>query len=215
MRKNSNIDCYFYKGHPDLVKEEFLEDDTLWIRVPETLGTVYEKTLRAFESFVPRLHTYDFVYRSNLSTFVSFPHLLQYCQDLPRTNCCAAMIGGLPSEDVKRHSLESKFTFPSGNGFILSPDLVRRLVVEKIPLVEQDDVTIGVALQNWGIKIAEFVRPDFRDDGYWFVNNYKLLPPNEQNLDPKKIMFSYRIKSFDRMKDVDVMASLIRKVYAV
>ena len=215
MHIHPRVDCYFYKGHPNLTKETFLEDDTIWIRVPETFETVYEKTLKAFEFCIPNLHNYDFVLRSNLSTFVSFNHLIQYCNELPKTGCCCAVIGGIPPEDVERHSLASKFTFPGGNGFILSPDLVKRLVEEKIPLVEQDDVTIGVALQKWGIKIQEFVRPDFRDDGYWFTNNFKLLKPHEQNLDPKKIMFTYRIKSFDRKKDVEVMRSLIKKIYGV
>lgn len=215
IRIHPNVDCYFYKGHPNLTKEAFLEDDTIWLKVPETFETVYEKTLKAFEFCIPMLPKYDFVYRSNLSTIVSFHHLLQYCNDLPKTNCCSAVIGGLPPEDEKRHSLESKFTFPAGNGFILSTDLVRRLVDEKIPLVEQDDVTIGVALRKWGVKIQEFVRPDFRDDGYWFTNNFKLLQPHERNLEPKKMMFTYRIKSFDRKKDVEVMRSFIQKVYGV
>lgn len=215
MHLHPDVDCYFYKGHPDLTQPSFLEDQTIWINVPETFETVYEKTLKAFEVCLPMLNKYDFVYRSNLSTFVSFQHLVKYCKDLPRTNCCAAVIGGIPPDDEKRHSLESNFTFPGGNGFILTPDLVRRLVTEKIPLVEQDDVTIGVALRKWGVKIQEFVRPDFRDDGYWYVNNHSLLQPHEQNLDPKKLMFSYRIKSFDRTKDVEVMRSLIRKVYGV
>ncbi len=215
MRIHPNVDCYFYKGHPNITKDAFVEDQTLWLKIPDTFETVYEKTLRAFEYFTPMLSKYDYVFRSNLSTFISFNHLLEYCKDLPRTNCCAAVIGGIPANDEKRHSLESGFTFPGGNGFLLSPDLVRRLVEEKVPLVEQDDVTIGVALRKWGVKITEFVRPDFRDDGFWFINNYKLLPPNDRNMNPKKIMFSYRIKSFDRMKDVEVMRSMIQKVYGV
>jgi hypothetical protein len=210
-----NVDCYFYKGHPNLTQDSFLEDNTIWIKVPETLETVYEKTLKAFEFCIPMLDKYDFIYRSNLSTFVSFEHLISFCEDLPKFNCCAAVIGGLPPADEKRYSLNSKFTFPGGNGFILSPDLVKRLVVEKIPLVEQDDVTIGVALQKWQVPIIEFVRPDFHDDGHWFVNNFNLLKPHEHTLDPKKIMFTYRIKSFDRKKDVEVMRSLIEKLYGV
>ena len=215
MNKNISIDCYFYKGHPDLQQSEFLEDRTLWIKVPETLETVYEKTLRAFAYFVPQLDKYDYVYRSNLSTFVSFQHMLEFCADLPRTNCCAAVAGGIPPEDEVRNSIEHGFSFPSGNGFLLSVDVVRRLVEEKPPLVVQDDVTIGTALRSWKIPIIEFVRPDYRDDGSWYMNNHALLKPNEWNLDPKKIMFIYRLKSYDRMRDVKMMEDLIRRVYGV
>jgi hypothetical protein len=215
MKVNPQVDCYFYKGHPDLTVPVFLEDDTLWIRVHENLESVYEKTLRAFEYFVPRLHEYDFVYRSNLSTFVSFAHMLQFCRTLPRTMGCGAVIGGIPPEDEVRNSLEAGFSFPGGNGFILTPDIVKRLVEEKIPLVDQDDITIGVALRKWGIRIQEFTRPDYRDQGSWYMNNPRFLKDNEWNLDPKTIMFTYRLKSFDRMRDVDMMDFLIKKIYSV
>ncbi len=215
MKINSNVDCYFYKGHPDLTQPAFLEDDTLWIRVPETLDTVYEKTLRAFEYFVPQLDKYDFVFRSNLSTFLSFPHLLEYCTTLPKSECCAAVVGGIPPEEEGENSINTGFSFPGGNGFLLSTDLVRRLVEERIPLVAQDDVTIGVALRKWNVPIQEFVRPDFLADGVWYVNNYQLLQPNERNLNPTLRKFSYRIKSNDRKKDVEVMSALIRKHYNV
>lgn len=215
FKVNKFVDCYFYKGHPDLTQPAFLEDDTLWIRISERLDMLYEKTLRAFEYFIPELDKYDYVYRSNLSTFVSFPHMLQFCERLPRTMACAGVIGGIPPEQEMRNSIESGFSFPGGNGFILSTDLVKRLVEENIPLVEQDDVTIGVALRKWGVRIDEFVRPDYRDDGSWYMNNHKLLKPNEWNLDPKLMMFTYRLKSYDRAKDAAMMDTLIKKVYGV
>jgi hypothetical protein len=215
MKVHPDVDCYFYKAHPDLTQPYFLEDQTLWIRMSENLTTVYDKTLRAFEYFGPKLHEYDFVYRSNLSTFPSFHHMLEFCATLPKTNCCAGIIGGIPPEDEVRHSLNYGFSFPGGNGFLLTPDLVRRIVEEKITLVEQDDVTIGIALHKWGVPITEFVRPDFRDDGFWYVNNNNLLEPHDRNLNPKRIMFTYRIKSVDREKDAIVFDSLIRSVYNV
>ncbi len=215
MHLRREVDCYFYKGHPDLTQPTFLEDKTLWIKVNENLGTVYEKTLRAFEHFLPELHKYDYVYRSNLSTFVSFQHMLEFCADLPRTNCCAAVAGGIPRETEDRFSLKHGLSFPGGNGFILSPDLVRRIVDEKPPLIEQDDVTIGAALRNWSIPIVEFARPDYRDEGSWYINNPQFLKPNEWNLRPKKMMFTYRLKSFDRMRDAMTMEDFIRNVYGV
>lgn len=215
MKLNPSVDCFFYKGHPDLTQSEFLEDDTLWIKIPETLDTVYEKTLRAFEYFAPKLGNYTFVFRSNLSTFISFSHLIEFCKDLPRERCCAAVIGGIPPEDEKRNSIDSGFSFPGGNGFLVTPDIVRKLVEEKPPLVVQDDVTIGTALRKWDIQIKEFVRPDFRDDGHWYINNFHMLQQHERNLDPKNIMFTYRIKSYNRNNDVDVFKSLIKRVYNV
>lgn len=218
MLLHPDVDCYFYKGHPDLNQESFIEDRTLWIRIHDTIDTVYEKTLRAFEHFIPNLSRYDFVYRSNLSTLVSFSHMIEFCKDLPRTECCSAFTGGInPNVPIsERNSLKYPGSFPGGNGFILSPDLVRRLVEEREPLVQQDDVTIGNALRRWGISIREFVRPDFLGvDKPWYVNNYDLLQPHERNNTPKKIMFTYRFKSDNRNEDIEMMSILIRRLYNV
>ena len=215
MHKHPNVDCYFYKAHPDLRESIFLEDRTLWIRMNDTFETVYEKTLRAFEYFLPKLNGYDFVYRSNLSTFVSFDHMLQFCNDLPRKECCAAVIGGIEPGETDRHSLKHPYSFPGGNGFLLSPDLVRRLVEEKEPLDHQDDVTIGNALRRWKIPIREFARIDYQDNAVWFVNNMHVLKDGQMNGSPQKTMFSYRLKTSDRKQDVLAMDMLIRNVYAV
>jgi hypothetical protein len=218
MTLNPQVDCYFYKAHPDLSQPTFLADRTLWIRMNDTFDTVYDKTLRAFEHFLPELSNYDFVYRSNLSTLVSFRHMLEFCADLPKTGCCAGVMGGIEANvpQSERNSLHHPYSFPGGNGFLLSPDLVRRMVDDKEPLVHQDDVTIGNALRRWGIPIREFVRPDFSGmNKAWFVNNYDLLQPHERNDSPKKTMFTYRFKSDNRNDDVEMMSSFIRRFYNV
>jgi hypothetical protein len=215
MHKNLNVDCYLYKGHPDLQVPMFLQERTLWIKINESIDTLYPKTLRAFEYFEPQLDKYDYVFRSNLTTFVSFEHMLEFCKDLPRTNCCAGFQGGISREEEAAHGLEPGFSFPAGNGFLLSTDLVRRIVAEQPPLILQDDVSIGAALQKWKIPILPFARIDFRDHGHWELQNHQLLKPEEMSLEPKKMMFTYRLKSFDRMKDADMMETLIRKVYRV
>ncbi len=217
MDKHPSVDCYFYKAHPDLQQETFFADKTLWIRMHDTFDTVYDKTLRAFEYFLPQLSKYEFVYRSNLSTLVSFQHMLDFCSSLPREKCCAAVMGGveLSTPQSERNSLNHPNSFPGGNGFLLSCDLVRRLVEDKEPLVHQDDVTIGNALRRWGVPIREFVRPDFNGNKVWYVNNHALLQPHERNMTPKKIMFTYRFKSENRQTDVQEMDAFIRRLYNV
>jgi hypothetical protein len=205
MKSNSQVDCYFYKGHPDLVQPIMVEDDTVWIRISERLDTVYEKTLLAFQHFLPELHKYDFVLRSNLSTLVSFPHLLQFCNELPKQKACAAVIGhhvGIP--------------FPAGNAFILSIDLIRRLVEERPPLIEQDDVSIGAALQKWGVPIVEFIRPDYCSGNLWTLLNYQRFKNQKlRAFPPTNMMFTWRLKSSNREEDIAVMSVLIDRLYKV
>lgn len=187
MNHHPGIDCYFYKGDPTLQTEAILHGDTLTLRIEESLDTVYEKTMQAFRYFEPRLGKYDFVYRTNLSSFVDFEKYLEVCAGLPKTRCCAAFIG-----------YDGDTQFPSGSGFTLSPDLVRRLVLENPPKVVQDDVTLGHVLHRWGIPIHGVNRVDYLDDQtgflYWF---------------PEMPAFHYRVKSDDRKHDVRVLRALV------
>jgi hypothetical protein len=189
MQSNLNIDCYFYKGDPNLTEDAILDGDTLSIRIEDTLETVYEKTLRAFKFFVPRLDTYTFVFRTNLSSFVDFDKYIRFCDGLPTTNCCAAVIG-----------YEGNIPFPSGSGFTLSPDIVRRLVQESPAKNVQDDVTIGTALRNWGIQIYRANRLDrYGDEWHW------VYPPRNHEL-----AFHHRVKTEDRNKDAQTLFELTR-----
>ena len=190
MNLHPNIDCYFYKGVPTLPTEAVLRGNTLLLRIEESLDTVYEKTLRAFRFFEPQLSNYTFVYRSNLSSFIDFGKYLRVCASLPRSGCCAAFIGvdedGVP--------------FPSGAGFTLSPDLVRRLLRENPPFVVQDDITIGHALHKWGIPILPVNRADYEAKRKKFVLKcFDLEMPT----------FHYRVKSDDRGLDVIILRTLV------
>lgn len=187
MKSNPHIDCYFYKGSSDI---EGLVGNTLYIKIEDTLDTVYEKTLRAFAFFRPQLHKYDFVSRPNLSSFVDFELYVRFCRRLPTTRCCAAVIG--------HH--ESGIPFPSGSCFTLSTDLVHRLVDEQIPKIEQDDVTVGKALLTWGINIRPVNRLDLQNDMRWRY----FYPPTEP-------VFHYRLKTDDRDRDVSKLLELIHK----
>lgn len=149
MQSNPSVDCYFYKGDPTLESEAELKGDTLFLRIEETLDTIYEKTLRAFAFFRPRLSEYACVFRTNLSSVVIFDRYVEYCTTIPRTQFCSARVG---------HA--STCLFPSGCGFTLTPDLVCRLVDERPPLHTQDDVSIGHALKEWGIPITPAPRVD-------------------------------------------------------
>jgi hypothetical protein len=192
MNLHPKIDCYFYKGDPTLPTEAVLRGNTLLLRIEESLDTVYEKTLRAFRFFEPQLSNYTFVYRTNLSSFIDFGKYIQVCASLPKTECCAAFVGtdddGVP--------------FPSGAGFTLSPDLVRRLLRENPPLLVQDDITIGHALHQWGIPIVPVNRADYvAEENVFIFKCFDLEMPT----------FHYRVKSDDRNLDVIALRTLVTR----
>jgi hypothetical protein len=153
MNRNPNVDCYFYKGDPSLSTEAELIGDTLFIRIEDTLETVHEKTLRAFDFFEPRLSNYKCVFRTNLSSVVVFDRYLEYCRSIPEQDFCSAYIG-----------VEGDVPFPAGAGYTITPNLIRRLIAERPPLRTQDDVSLGHALKEWGIPIASVQRVDLLNE---------------------------------------------------
>ena len=153
MNRNPNVDCYFYKGDPSLSTEAELIGDTLFIRIEDTLETVHEKTLRAFDFFEPRLSNYKCVFRTNLSSVVVFDRYLDYCRSIPEEDFCSAYIG-----------VEGGVPFPAGAGYTITPNIIRRLIAERPPLRTQDDVSLGHALKEWGIPIASVQRVDLLNE---------------------------------------------------
>lgn len=193
MRSHPNIDSYFYKADPNLESEYKLDGDTLWIRMEESIPTIYEKTLKAFEYFFKTTRKYDFVFRPNLSSFIILKKYVEYCQTFPKTNLAAAFVGGDGSD-----------TFPSGSGFTLSSDVVLRLLQDHPKLYRgEDDLTIGKWLYEQGIPIQALPRCDFVDDS-------SIPYFREGNEDST---FHYRVKNTNRQLDFEIHMKLLKKFY--
>jgi hypothetical protein len=201
MQSNPNVDCYFYKGDPTLSQAASLVGDTLWIRIEDTLDTVYEKTLRAFEFFMPQFPKYKCIFRTNLSSVVVFDRYIPYCRSIPPTRFCSAYIG-----------IYEETPFPAGAGYTITPDVAIRFVKERPPLVCQDDVSVGCALKAWGIHIWPAQRIDFMNKDhvdYWRDR----IPEN---------IFHFRVKQQTRHEageatayELEVMKDLVSRYYGV
>lgn len=200
MHTNPNVDCYFYKGDPTMEEEAKLDGDTLFLKIKDTLETVYEKTLRAFDFFAPRLKDYKCVFRTNLSSVVVLDRYVKACRGFPDKDFCSAFIGD-PDSDCP---------FPAGAGFTLSPDLVLRLIEERPPLFHQDDLTIGKALRDWGIKITPAVRADFIAIGVHETQNH-LIGDHVYHFRIKQNM--RHIDGIEIPYELDIMQKLISQYY--
>jgi len=190
MNLYPNIDCYFYKGNPNISTPFHYNDNDneIIIKLNDNYDTIYEKTLKVFEYFYNDLHKYDYVYRANLSSFIRFDKYLELCKSFQKTNFCSAIIGKY-----------NNIYFPSGCGYTLSPDLVKRLVDEKPQYICMDDVSVGLALMNWKIQITPMERYDIKNN-----ENINLLNTN---------IFHFRIKTNNRINDVNYYNKLIDKYY--
>ncbi len=187
MNIHPNIDCFFYKGHPDLRTDAFLSDkNTLLVKCNEKLDTCYEKTLRAFTFFRPRFKQYDYIFRTNLSSFIVFDYYLKVASTWPRKEFCSAFIG----------KTDNEIEFPAGAGFTITPDLVERILDENPPLIVQDDVSIGHFLKKIKVPIHPVERIDI------LVNEQ--LPFLAKILSENDEIFHFRIKNIQGNRDLDI-----------
>jgi len=160
MTSHPNVDCYFYRGNPNLSSDYVLDNDTLWIRIPETHPHLFERTVRAFRYFVNmRPNIYDFVFRPNSSALVNLGMYYELCKTFPKQRFCSAVTGSYQQAGLDK--------FPSGSGFTLSFDLVKRFARQyDLKQVYLDDVSVGYYLQQWRIPIAPSTRFAFQPREY-------------------------------------------------
>ena len=159
-----HIEAYFLKGNPRLNEAVKIEGDTIWCKTAEGLSPasagIINKTMMAMEGLLPRIKTeFDYVIRSNLSTFYAFHRLFTYLNALPRTRCYAGSNTGGDS------------IIASGTGIILSPDVVELLVANKARLLgfrnDPDDCLIGFLLKKHDIHLRRHERLDIHSLAEW------------------------------------------------
>lgn len=193
-----HFECYFIRANPRLCSETLIEKDEIWSKTEENLiPGILNKTLMSLELLLPRLHEFDFVLRTNLSSFFVFPNLLSFLRNVPREK----LYCGIPHQF---YNPPNKWV--CGAGIVLSIDLVRELVANKQSMMDLkgkgeldvdyypdvDDVVIGNFFHQKGIQITpgkyleihnnwEYVKDNIPDDIYHF--RIKSLPPLEREND--------------------------------
>ena len=151
MKSHPNIDCYFYQGDMSMITDYRLDEDTLWIRTSNSLPNIFHRTLLAFRYFANmRPKTYTFLFRPNASCIVDLNKYYEMCKSFPTETFCSAEI--LRRGEIIEHPVVEA---PSGAGYTLSFDLVRRFAREQnLHNVLIDDISIGYYLQEWKIPIT-------------------------------------------------------------
>ena len=120
------------------------------------------------ENFLPSLNNYDYVIRTNLSSFYYFPNLLKYLKTLPKEKCYNAVVGYYDGQ-----------TFGGGAGIIFSRDVVELMIMNKSELSDYssypDDVAIAKFLRNYDIEVTPAPRVDIYTYSSW-VENMNTIP---------------------------------------
>lgn len=155
----NHVETYFLKSNPNLQTSCEIQKDVVWILGEESfIPGILNKTILAMEFFLPHIYEYDYILRTNLSSFYVFPRLLKFMESLPKTKCYCGV------DNPEGPSI-------SGAGIIFSPDVVEILVQNKGQLLNHsiiDDVAIGMFLNKSKIPRSFAPRKDILSIEDWF-----------------------------------------------
>ena len=143
-----HVEAYFIKANRKLHEDFAIKGDVIWSKTKESFRPgILNKTLLTMQHLIPRIDEFDYILRTNLSSFYVFPKLLKFLETLPKKGCyCGAKLTSYHGSP-----------FGWGCGFILTPDLVKKLVQNKKNLLnmiyDNDDVVIGDFFHQKNIPI--------------------------------------------------------------
>lgn len=174
----AHFEVYFIKGNPELPTPFEIKGDDLFVKTEEGyVPGIVNKTILSMEAMLPRLKEFDYVLRTNLSSFYVFPRLLNFVSTLPKKKCYCGIRMHIPGSWIPKFGYTINFV--SGAGFLLSSDLVEMLVREKEDIFKfnndlPDDVLIGLFFQNRSIHSIPAERMDIPTRDQWIAQKDKI-----------------------------------------
>ena len=131
-RDVEHVESYFIKGDPKIETEYQIVGDIIYSKTVENFRPgILNKTILSLECMMGRLDEFDYVIRTNLSSFYYFPRLLNFLASAPKSHYYSGWIDG---------------HWVSGAGIIMSCDLAKMLVLNKMTFLNNlgaDDVEIA------------------------------------------------------------------------
>lgn len=174
MNLYPTVKAYFLYSDPSIQSDIMIYEDSIIYKDTETaIPGIFKKTTAAM-SFCQKYFNYDYILRTNLSSFLHIPRLLQYLSTQNKECFVAAHYNKIPVDlnnkskiaQVEKQTkvntyfkkiLNDKFIFLHGALFILSNDITQKLLAEiknnyeelTIPLELPDDIGISMILYNF------------------------------------------------------------------
>ena len=201
----------FYRGNVN--SENLFKDQTLTVKSNDSISNSTHKLVLAIEHCLENMKDYDYIYRTNLSSYIDVKMMEAYLA-AHATNLDALVYAGVIGLHYSKpvsllrmlifqvpylrgRSIKFKSTrFASGSGFFLAwrtCDLIiknRNIINYKLI----DDVAIAKLLFSFGILPSSLPRIDTLDDYNKKQDSLIHFPHDSQ-------VFHYRIKGASRIKD--------------
>ena len=184
----------------DITESIIEENNFLYVKgVESVIPGMYQKTMKSIE-YVSNHYTYDYIVRTNLSTFWNIPNLFKLCDTFPKTN----FAGGYHVQ-----------CFISGTGIIMSPDVAKILYKTHYIPTTHEDVAISEVFRFYNIplyNITEYKWGFLVPPSDILSSNCRYLSVDDSNLDD---ILSFRIKNSDRNLDVIYFKILLIRLYQI
>jgi len=156
MNSDPDIKVFFMKLDPNLAENAEVHGDVIYTKGKESyIPGILQKTVSTMEFCLERFGEFDYIFRTNLSSFVDLKKLKEFASKLPKKKCYAGSI--------------QAGKYCSGSGFFLSKDMVE-LIVRNMDAVQYnliDDVAIGMFMRDQNITMTAAPRVDITSLEKW------------------------------------------------
>lgn len=209
-----HFEAYFLRADPTLSSPYAIGPNEITVKTEEGLVPgILNKTILGIKAMESRLNEFDYVIRTNLSSFFSFPNLLKFLNQLPREKCYS----GVSMHVIPDSSTFKFINFISGAGIYLSTDLVKLLIkdhaqFEKYKTQFPDDVFLGLFYMLKNIRQLDAQRWDYPTHQVWLDYNHK----TEDHAYHLRAKYSYDVrKIMDPYQDeLLTLKALLKKYYS-
>lgn len=195
MNLDEEIDSYFIESKD--VEKSCIEDDIIYIKGVESYEKIFYKTQEALKLF--DLKTYDYIFRTNLSSFIVFSKYKQWLKTLLKENVYNGSI-----------CWYARYIYASGCGFTITPDVAQMIINydEESQLSKFiDDVTIGKICMMNNVKITSAPLNCIFPGTFNYETN---------QFDDYECAFHFRTKmGGDRKEDVKLFKELLEMYYPI
>lgn len=119
MNKVNNVKIYLLYNRNDLVEQIVVDEEEgiIFYNCEESfIPGIFLKTIYAME-YCNKKYSYDYLIRTNLSSFYNIPKLINYLDEQPKSNFAGGM-----------QCVSFNIRFISGSGVIISCDLVKKIL---------------------------------------------------------------------------------------
>lgn len=209
---DKDIKVFFAYGKTDVPLEDRDASDLVFDDLAESIAI--EKTLRALK-YINERYDYDYIVRTNLSTFWDFKHVAGMLERCPKERCYAGGHDLSPFRFMIDHERGFVLTKPlySGVCIILTPDTVKLMLdnEDKLSTTIADDLALGLLFAEADLN-RHTVRP------IRHIENCNLLETNivkeiRECMDKNTIY--YRVKNVENREWTDFMIykNLLAMVY--